>query len=277
MITALPAMLPAIDPPARQLIGGGLPRAPLALMRAQSGTRATALAADGATWLDFGANEARAAGAAPRLLIEGQRTNNVPNPRAEGAVAGTPGTLPANWSIAITASGVSREIVGAVTVAGLPGLRVRFFGTPAANGNIQVLHLLNNVVPASAGQVWTSTCFYRLAGGALTNITNIRHRTRVAGSNQDVLTVLSPAMDGTLRRYGHTLTCNAGATFIYAELTSVITSGQAVDATMDVIAPQLELGPAASTPILPPSGSPGASTRGADLVTASLAALGISL
>jgi hypothetical protein len=46
---------------------------------------------------------------------------------------------------------------------------------------------------------------------------------------------------------------------------------------MDVIAPQLELGPAASTPILPPSGSPGASTRGADLVTASLAALGISL
>jgi hypothetical protein len=251
--------------------------APLTLSRAQpSSARSTALVADGLTWQEYAADVPRFHGSARRLLIEGQRTNSVPNPRADGAVAGTPGTLPSNWNYIINTSGVSREVIGAVTVNGLPGLRLRFFGTPSANGNIQVQYVQNNVVAASAGQVWTHTAFYRLAAGSLANLTNIRIRTRVSGSSQDVLTVLSPAMDGTLRRYGHTVTCNAGATFIYAELTFVITNGQPVDGTVDFIAPQLELGPAASTPILPPVGTPGASTRGADVVTATLASLGVS-
>jgi hypothetical protein len=246
----------------------------LSVTRAQvSGARSTGLGTDDLTWQEYAADVPRFHGAAQRLLIEGQRTNSVPNPRAQGAVAGTPGTLPSNWNTVI-GSGVSREVIGAVTVNGLPGLRLRFFGTPSANGNIQVLYVQNNVVAASAGQVWTHTAFYRLAAGSLANITNIRIRTRVSGSSQDVLTVLSPAMDGTLRRYGHTVTCNAGATFIYAELTSVITNGQPIDATIDFIAPQLEIGPASSTPILPATS--GASTRGADVVSATLASLGVT-
>ena len=40
--------------------------------------------------------------------------------------------------------------------------------------------------------------------------------------------------------------------------------------------PQLELGPFASTPILPPVGTPGAATRGTDILTAPLSALGIA-
>jgi thiazole synthase ThiGH ThiG subunit len=47
-----------------------------------------------------------------------------------------------------------------------------------------------------------------------------------------------------------------------------------VDGTVDFIAPQLELAPAASTPILP--NTTGASTRGADVITATLASLGVS-
>lgn len=43
-----------------------------------------------------------------------------------------------------------------------------------------------------------------------------------------------------------------------------------------VTLPQLELGSFASTPILPPVGSPGASTRGGDIVTAPLSSLGVS-
>ncbi len=275
MITALPAMLPAIDQPSLPLVALGLPRPPLALARAQPASRATALSGDGATWLEFDADQPRASGTAQRLLIEAPRTNRVLNPRAEGAVPGTQGTLPGNWNIAISAAGVTREIIGAVTVAGLPGLRVRFAGTPAANGNIQVQHSLNSTIAAAAAQVWTSTAFYRLHAGSLAGITNIRHRTRTAGGANDVLTVLSPAMDGTLRRYGHTLTCNAGTTHIYSELTSVVTNGVPLDATIDFIAPQLEIGPAATTPILPIT--TGASTREADLVAASLASLGISL
>jgi hypothetical protein len=273
---AIPALAAAQGAPGRPLVVATALIAPQVLTRSQpSSARSTALAGDGLTWQEYAADVPRFHGSAQRLLIEGQRTNSVPNPRAQGAVAGTPGTLPSNWNT-IIGSGVSREVIGAVTVNGLPGLRLRFFGTPSANGNIQVQYVQNNVVAASAGQVWTHTAFYRLAAGSLANLTNIRIRTRVSGSSQDVLTVLSPAMDGTLRRYGHTVTCNAGATFIYAELTFVITNGQPVDGTVDFIAPQLELGPAASTPILPPVGTPGASTRGADVVTASLASLGVS-
>ena len=44
---------------------------------------------------------------------------------------------------------------------------------------------------------------------------------------------------------------------------------------MRVSVPQLELGSFASSPILPPAGSPQATTRGADLVSAILTTLGI--
>jgi hypothetical protein len=53
-------------------------------------------------------------------------------------------------------------------------------------------------------------------------------------------------------------------------------SGDAIDATVRFYAPQLELGPFASTPILPPVGTPGASTRGTDILTAPLGSLDIA-
>jgi hypothetical protein len=54
-----------------------------------------------------------------------------------------------------------------------------------------------------------------------------------------------------------------------------VLNGAAIDFTLRIAAPQLELAASTSTPILPPVGTPGASTRGADIVTATLASLGI--
>ncbi len=256
--------------------------APLTLTRAQPpGSRSTVLGADGIAWSECLSDQLRAAGTAGRLLIEPARTNGIPNPRADGltpGVIGSGGVLPTGWTVAVSTTGITREVIGQATVNGLPGLRIRVSGTPAANANIQFQTATSSAIAASAGQVWTSTAFYRLHAGSLTNITNIRHRTRTVGGASDTLTVLSPAMDGTLRRYGHPnpITCPGATTHIYAELTSVITAGLAIDATIDVIAPQLEIGPASSTPILPPAGTPAASTRGADIVTATLASLGIT-
>jgi len=51
--------------------------------------------------------------------------------------------------------------------------------------------------------------------------------------------------------------------------------GVAIDCTFRIIAPQLELG-FPSSPIFPPVGTPGASTRGHDRVSASLSSLGIA-
>jgi hypothetical protein len=52
--------------------------------------------------------------------------------------------------------------------------------------------------------------------------------------------------------------------------------GAVVDVTFRFAAPQLEQGAFSSTPILPPVGTPAASTRGTDSVTATRASLGIA-
>jgi hypothetical protein len=55
-----------------------------------------------------------------------------------------------------------------------------------------------------------------------------------------------------------------------------VTVGATLECTMWLAEPQIEQAPFASTPILPPVGTPGASTRGADLITAALSDLGIA-
>ena len=70
---------------------------PLTLSRAQTGgVQSSAIADNGSSVALYGADTPRFTGSAQRLLIEGQRTNSIRNPRCEGAVAGTPGTAPTN-------------------------------------------------------------------------------------------------------------------------------------------------------------------------------------
>lgn len=56
-------------------------------------------------------NDYDASGAPLGLLVEPQRTNSIRNNSMQGAVAGTPGTPPTNWTMG-TANGISREILG---------------------------------------------------------------------------------------------------------------------------------------------------------------------
>ena len=63
------------------------------------------------------------------LLIEETSTNEIRNPRCEGAVAGTPGTLPTNWLV-VAGGGVTTEVVGSGTEDGWPYLEFRISGTP---------------------------------------------------------------------------------------------------------------------------------------------------
>jgi hypothetical protein len=55
--------------------------------------------------------------AAQGLLIEESRTNSIRNNTMVGAVAGTPGTLPTNWSESL--GGVTRQVVGTGTTNGI--------------------------------------------------------------------------------------------------------------------------------------------------------------
>lgn len=199
------------------------------------------------------------------------------NPRAEGAAAGTPGTMPTNWALSGLPAGIASTVVGVVTVDGVQCLRLRVAGTPASASTPRLEVEGLSATAGANGQTWTVSKFLRIAAGTQANLElNLRMMGRDGSfSAYNIATVpLTPG--GTLARQAATSAfSNAAIVFATADIQMVFTAGQAVDCTLDIGWPQLEQGAFASTPVLPIAGAPAVSTRGTDLATASLAALGI--
>jgi hypothetical protein len=111
--------------------------------------------------------------AARGLLIEEQRTNSIRNNTMQGAVAGTPGTAPTNWSVS-SAGGLSREVVGSGTINGINYIDIRIFGT-TTNANL-ALNLYSETatqIAALNGQTWTNSLWAQIVGGSITGISQI--------------------------------------------------------------------------------------------------------
>ncbi|MBO1080742.1 phage head spike fiber domain-containing protein [Roseomonas haemaphysalidis] len=211
------------------------------------------------------ADTPRFSGAARRLLVEGTRSNAIRNPRAEGATSGTPGTMPANWSMA-TLGGVSASVAGVGTELGLPYVDLRYTGTPSASGYLVILPEPITTIAAAAGQVWTASVFLRLVAGSLAGIDTFRCRVqeRLPAAGPATDSFVSPGAMPQRVSITRTLTESSVATIGFSILPAVV-AGAAVDFTLRVSAPQVELAAFASSPVLPPPGTPAASTRAADL------------
>jgi uncharacterized protein YmfQ (DUF2313 family) len=208
-------------------------------------------------------------------IIEPASVNVVANPRAEGAVAGTPGTAPTGWAFPGTTNGIAREVVGTGVINGMPYVDVRFVGTTTAGpfGFGIFFVAAANQVPAAAGQAWTMSVWLALAGGSLANLgtsrlgiegTNGALRTELLGGSSFV-----PLLDGSLRRLSVPVTLAvAGTTHIRPLLDlTFAAAGLAVDFTLRIALPQAEPGAVATSIILPPVGAPAASARAADVLT----------
>ncbi|MGG5821512.1 phage head spike fiber domain-containing protein [Falsiroseomonas sp. HW251] len=277
MIPIAPAALGVPHRGGRRLIADPGLDPLVALSRTQTATRATAIGADDLTWSEFAADAVRFQGSARRLLIEGTRSNRIRNPRAEGAVAGTPGTLPTNWAISGLPSGVASSVVGIVTTNGVQGLRIRVSGTPASTTTARLdLETLTSITAAN-GQTWTGSAFVRLQAGSPANLglsLRVMGRDNVQAAFNMVATAIT--LGGSLARSAATTTI-ATATVVTAtlDLQLSFTLNQAVDCTFDIGWPQMEQASFASSPILPVAGTPAVSTRSADLLTATLPSLGI--
>jgi hypothetical protein len=259
------------------LVSPGAITSPLTLTRAQTGGAvATGQPLD---WQIYGADTPRFVLPNGGLLIEGQRTNTFPNPRLEGGTPGAPGTQPTSVSAWITAAGLTVEYVQNVTANGLNGVRYRISGTATGTGTLNLtLAPSQSGYPASPGQTWTGSIFAALAGGGLTNVSNVRLITSArqgTGTAAQVITTISTTLTATPRRYQAVVSNAPGTTTgIMHAVTLAVVAG-AVDISLDLFWPQLEQAAFASTPILPPVGTPGAATRGADLVSASLSDLNV--
>ena len=208
------------------------------------------------------------------LLLEPRRTNFIRNPRAEGAVAGAPGTLPTNWARYLT-PGLSSSVVGQGIESNIPYVDIRFNGTTTTLEQT-VLRFDENYAAAAVGQLWTGSTFIRLIGGNLTNIGNVfmmlpewSAGPTFLGQNFTAISVNAATMPNSRQSFSATL--DQPLTTLVALQISFAPLIGAIDCTFRVGAPQLEQGAFATSPILNPVGTYAVTTREADVGFKSLA------
>lgn len=200
------------------------------------------------------------------LLLEPERTNELPNNTMVGAVLGTPGTVPTNWGV-ISSLGLTRSIVETGVEDGLPYYDLNMSGTTASavdTGFIR-FHSVAQVL-ASSGEAWRASCYFRLISGAFTG--TWRLALREVSSTSTILANTTTSIVGATsaplatQRYTTARTFNNAST-VYANsvISAAIASGVTVDFTLRIGPPQLEKATSVSS-LIPTSTA--AVTRSAD-------------
>lgn len=193
------------------------------------------------------------------MLIEETRTNSIRNPRFEGAVVGTPGTYPTNWSQSNT-TGIVPAVIAVGKEYGIPYIDLQYVGTATTGTN---LISFESTVAASPSNWWSNSVYVRIVGGTTSNISAIGILTKDNLANS-YTTLISPTINALgSQRFTSTFLTNSGAvtglTFIGMEV--IPTAAGAINLTLRIGAPQLELGQFATSVNLPIVGIPATTTR----------------
>lgn len=213
----------------------------------------------------------------PALRLEGSSTNRIRNPRAEGAMVGTIGSggaLPTFWA-AMNTAGLTWEVVAAGIEDGVSYVDVRLHGTPSQTF-AQMRFDGTTAIAAAPGETWTGSCYVRRVGGSMAGIgvawVRIQERDASGAFLRQSQSVFdlddSSRLAGARRTYTHTVSDPNAAAIVLMFGIVGMTVGTPVDVTFRIGGPQLERSAVASSLILPPSGSPAASSRALDVLTA---------
>lgn len=174
----------------------------------------TYTAPDGSLKADLLANAARFdwSNGKRQLLLENAGTNHIRYSSGQGAVEGSPGTLPTNWS---RTNNPAVDVVSSGTVNGLKYVDIRIQGL----GISYAIELeAVGIIAATTGQTWTASMFVQLVGGSLSGVSSIGMALEANGTAPE-RTQSDFTPDGTLRRVSHTHTlATAGATSIRPRL-----------------------------------------------------------
>ena len=250
----------------------------LTLTRTQTSSLSTSLSTDNSTWVEYAANTARYNGSSRRLLIGGARTNLVPNPRTPFGTGWTNTNISSVTAIdgpdGVTGS-AARINEGTATGTHL-GITANFSATSGLSyayagifraGTCSFVQL-NTSLGTFGNQAFAN---FNLSNGTLgtagTSVT--RHIIRSLGNGWYWCEMVVPAT-------ATAVAISSGVFMTESASASRSPSYTGTNRTLDVFWVWSEQAFFSSMPILPVAGSPATSTRGADLVSASLSSLGIS-
>jgi hypothetical protein len=182
----------------------------------------------------------------------------------QGAVTGTPGTLPTNWTIP-AAAGLTREIVATGTENGVEYIDIKLSGTASATV-AQVSPESSTQIVAALNQVWTNSSYLKIIAAPLPPISyslGFREGLAVGTFVAFGSTAVTPTT--TLTRFQATRTLTGVTTErVMPQLTVILVSGSTYDFTIRIGWPQMELGSVATSPIRTTNA---AATRNADVIS----------
>lgn len=202
------------------------------------------------------------------ILIEESSTNEIRNPRAEGAtvgVLGSGGVAPTNWAIS---SGGGTSQIEIISVAD-EEIEIRCTGNPS--GTAVIYFESTTAIPVTNGDPYTSAVDVSLSAGDFTNVSIVRvgaywHSAAGAYISQSPGQEIKTGITAARRRFFESATID-NATYERARPSIYYTSTGDVDFTLKIRFPQFEDKEFPTSPILPPVGTPGASTRADDDAT----------
>lgn len=190
------------------------------------------------------------------LLNEPHKTNYIRNNTMVGAVAGTPGTNPTNWSNSPT-NGLSLQIVGTGTEDGINYIDFRYFGTTNAQSAFNIVPEVIGNIFGQAGQTWTASCYCRLVAGALTAYTapffvQIREFNAALSTVRSSNSPSNKPTNAPLKTQRYTVTrtfIDATTTYFSMNMQIGFLNAETLDFTLRIGLPQAELSDVATSPI----------------------------
>lgn len=213
------------------------------------------------------------------MLLEPARTNAIRNSAGSGAVTGTPGTLPTNWT-RFVGGGLTAGVGSTGSERGLPYVDLTLAGTSTSANGTQISFDSPTGIAAASGQTWTQSVFLSLPAGTLTNINFVRiNLIEIAAGGSALGTLygtnIRDSLSATPQRFSETQTLiQPGTAYVRPVIEIAYANTAAIALTLRVAVPQLENASGPSSPIL---ASGETTTRQADLATLQLGATPLSL
>lgn len=199
---------------------------------------------------------------APRgLLVEPTRINTIRNASTAGVIAGTPGTLPNNWSLSnFSNNGLTTTIVGFGSDNGIPYMDFDISGTSTGGITCAIFFEGIAVVPSAINGVWVGSAYVKLLSGVTPLGMGIAIKERDSAGNfvVDQIQAINPTtgiLAANRQVISKTLT-GSNTAFVTLGLQFVPTTGTAYAVRYRIGLPVLESGAVgAGSPIITTAGA----------------------